>query len=155
MLIENERGDRLLSLASCDEAELEALAPLTHALVVARHAGRNLLVFNRHRQNWELAGGMIDPGESPRACAVRELREESGLICPSEALRFSGFTKLLLQPSKFNPSERIEYGALYVVDVERINPFVANEEISDVCWWDGGDLTGELDAIDRKLTQLV
>jgi hypothetical protein len=107
MLIENERGDQLLELIRCDEEELTRLVPLTHALVVAKHAGKHLLVFNRHRGHWELAGGTI------------------------------------------------EHGALYVVDIERIDPFVANEEISEICWWDGGELTGELDAIDRRLTQLV
>jgi ADP-ribose pyrophosphatase len=35
---------------------------------------------------WELAAGLIDPGESPRAAAARELHEELGFVVASEAL---------------------------------------------------------------------
>lgn len=156
MLIENEQGDQLLELVECAEAILSTLVPLTHALVAARHLGRNLLVFNRFKQRWELAGGLIDPGESARTCASRELREESGLVCSPEELRFVGAMKFLMQPGKSRPSTRIEYGALYFAEIEKLEgQFVASEEIADVCWWDGKEIIGEVDAIDEKLIWLV
>jgi 8-oxo-dGTP diphosphatase len=40
--------------------------------------GRVLLCRN-HRGEWELPGGRPDPGEPFRDCAVREVREETGL----------------------------------------------------------------------------
>src|SRR3954469_16320862 len=117
MLIEDKKGNRLLELISLRETDLSKVVPLTHALVVARHgANKNLLVFNRYRQCWELAGGMIDADETPRACAIRELRKESGLACDPDALRFVGAMKLLLQPSRFHAELHIEYGALYVTE---------------------------------------
>ena len=69
----------LLDVMDLDERALDTLEPLTHAVVVARRDGRTLLVFNRRKQHWELPGGWIDPGETPRAGAARELWEESGL----------------------------------------------------------------------------
>lgn len=155
MLIADQRGNRLLDLMNCDEEDLSRVTPLTHALVVARRGNAHLLVFNRHRQHWELAGGLIDEAETPRSCAVRELREESGLICDPTDLRFVGAMKFLLQPSRRHADVRIEYGALYVTETMQAAPFVATAEISNVCWWDGNEAIGEISAIDRKLIDLV
>lgn len=156
MLIQDKQGNQLLELVRFEEADLSRVAPLTHSLVVTRHDGnKNLLVFNRYRQCWEVAGGMIDPDETPRDCAMRELHEESGIVCLGNALQFVGAMKVLLQPSKFHAEVRVEYGALYRVDVEQIVPFVENEEIVRAYWWDGCEAIGEISAIDQKLTELV
>jgi 8-oxo-dGTP pyrophosphatase MutT (NUDIX family) len=44
---------------------------------VAVQAGRVLLLMNE-RAEWELPGGKLELGEDPRACAAREIGEESG-----------------------------------------------------------------------------
>ena len=156
MLIEDRWGNQLLELRALSEDALSELVPLTHALVVARRSGDSLLVFNRHRRYWELAGGLIDAGESPRACAIRELREESGLVCDPSALQFVGAMKFRLQPSRFNAAIHLEYGALYATQVqEPLAQFVPNQEISKVHWWDGGEAIGEISVIDRKLIELA
>ena len=43
---------------------------------------------------WEVPGGTLNPGESPLACAMRELREECGL----EAGRFELLGEILVAP---------------------------------------------------------
>lgn len=46
--------------------------------------GDKVLLMYRHKQPneglWIGPGGKVDPGESPYDCAVRELREETGLV---------------------------------------------------------------------------
>ena len=156
MLSQDKNGNQLLELIRLSETDLSQVQPLTHAVVVARFTGgESLLVFNRYRRWWELAGGLIDRDETPRVCAVRELREESGQICEPDALRFVGAMKLLLQPNRFHSTIRVEYGALYVVDIPEQSPFVPTDEIAQVCWWDGAEAIGEIAVIDQKLLELV
>ena len=58
----------------------------THAGgVVVRHRSDGLpeillVTSRRHRDHWVLPKGHVDPGEVPEASAVREVREESGVI---------------------------------------------------------------------------
>lgn len=42
-------------------------------------AGRVLLLETSYKTDWELPGGIIEPGESPRAGAEREILEELGI----------------------------------------------------------------------------
>ncbi|WP_375803532.1 NUDIX hydrolase [Streptomyces sp. A012304] len=55
------------------------------------------MVYDRFRGHWELPGGLLEPGESPRQAAVRELAEESGQM-PDAPLCFVGYAGFLLSP---------------------------------------------------------
>jgi 8-oxo-dGTP pyrophosphatase MutT (NUDIX family) len=39
------------------------------------------LVHRPLHRDWSLPKGKLEPGESPQACALREVREETGLTC--------------------------------------------------------------------------
>jgi 8-oxo-dGTP pyrophosphatase MutT (NUDIX family) len=54
------------------------------ALVAAWYEGRILLVETSYRRTRSLPGGYIRRGESPKAAAARELREEIGMDLPLE-----------------------------------------------------------------------
>ncbi|MFD4835710.1 NUDIX domain-containing protein [Streptomyces uncialis] len=57
----------------------------------------------RFRQRWELPGGCIELGESPRQAATRGLLEESGQA-PDEPLHFTRYAKFVLPPPTSKPS---------------------------------------------------
>jgi 8-oxo-dGTP diphosphatase len=155
MLAANQDGHQLVRLLQTPEADLDRLAELTHSRVVARHEDKVLLVFERNKHRWALPGGARNPGESPRHCAIRELREESSNDCSAEQLRFVGAFELHLAPTRLQPEPQVQYGALYEVAIEQIAAFLPNEEIGANLWWGGSELSHELDAIDRRLAELV
>ena len=45
-------------------------------------AGRALLCDTLFKSDWELPGGIVEPGEPPRSGAIREVREELGIDRP-------------------------------------------------------------------------
>ena len=55
-------------------------------VVLLRHARRVAIVESKHRGNWCPPKGGREKGESTTQCALRELREESGLRIDEEAL---------------------------------------------------------------------
>jgi 8-oxo-dGTP diphosphatase len=153
-LAQNAEGHRLVRLLNVGENGLTELPALTHARVIARHEQKVRLVFDRRKQTWQLPGGGLEAGESARACAARELHEESGNECVPARLHFSAAFELLLQPTRFTPNVHLQYGALFEAAVPHIAPFIPNEEIAATLWWDGGPLSHTLDAIDHKLIEL-
>lgn len=154
MLAENQEGHHLVRLLDTPEAELELGPALTHSKVVARHDDKVLLVFERSKQRWALPGGARNPGEEPRRCAARELREESSNDCAAEQLRFLAVFELRLGPTRLQAEPHTQYGALYLVTIDHIAAFLPNEEIGANLWWGGAELSHELDAIDRRLIEL-
>ncbi|MEU4385703.1 NUDIX hydrolase [Promicromonospora sp. NPDC023805] len=135
-LITDAQRNELVEFKCGSEDELDCLdpgIPLPLALVVARHDDCTLLVFNRWRKLWELPGGMIDPGETPRQAAIREFVEETGQ--PAPEVEYSGVATFRLMPDR-----RFEYAAVYVASLSGTTPFVANSEVEQIAWWDGREM---------------
>ncbi|WP_155338502.1 NUDIX hydrolase [Acrocarpospora corrugata] len=123
-------GDALLAFFSCREDDSCGMVPLPASLVAVWSGASLLLVFDNARREWELPGGRIDPGESPREAAVRELREESGEEISD--LSFAGHAQFRLGAER-----RIEYAAIFAAEIARpTGVFVPGAEISACCWWD-------------------
>ncbi len=57
--------------------------------------GKTLMLYRNKKENdyhegkWNGLGGKFEPGESPEDCAIREIKEEAGLIVKS--LKLKGF----------------------------------------------------------------
>lgn len=60
-------------------------------VIAVIHSGRVLMLQRAHDSkypdSWCIPGGKIEPGETALACAVRELREETGLIVAESEMR--------------------------------------------------------------------
>lgn len=62
-------------------------------LVYVRRDGQTLMVYRNkkpgdmHAGKWNGLGGKLEPGETPEACAAREVLEESGLTLRAPRLR--------------------------------------------------------------------
>ena len=58
------------------------------AVVLIDETSRILLELRSDVRMWGITGGRLDPGETPEACAVREIQEETGLLLEQKQLHF-------------------------------------------------------------------
>jgi len=100
-----------------------------------------LLVHRPHRQDWSLPKGRRRRGESALECALREVREETGMRCTVgpelPAVRY--------RDRKGRP-RRIRYWALH----EPAGAFQPNDEVDEIRWL-RLDRVGELITYEREL----
>ena len=146
----NRHGTVFLKFSPIPERELntDTYKPLLGTIIAIRHSQDFLLVYHRTRKEWELPGGRIEEGESPRDCAVRELFEETGQSV--ECLAFKAILKL-----RDGSDNRISFGALYSGSLAVPAPFRESEEISRIAFWDGKTDIGYVDEIDAALINLL
>ena len=129
-----------------DKVKMEKLDfPITHALIVAKNMTGFLLMYNTWKNKWELAGGIIEKGETMRECAEREMFEETNQI--AEEINFKGLMKFNLKNGK------TEYGGLFSAYIKNERPFLNNDEAGKIVFWNGIDDIGYIDEIDKKLLE--
>lgn len=131
----------MVALHEVPEAEAAGIAAPVFAVVIARSARGAVLVFNRYRKVWELPGGFIDPGESPREAARRELLEEA-------ECRGRGFHWLALAEVSDGATH---FGAVFRCEVTEVPAAVQNEEIGGLAYWQRGASPQPLGATDAAI----
>ena len=106
------------------------IAPFAACMLVRRHG--LILAVSRHFRPRDLGlpGGKIDPGESPRMAAIRELYEETGVVARSvstapvfdavddtghRVLTFEALVDVRIVPREMEEGARVEW-----VSVERL-----------------------------------
>lgn len=68
-----------------DPAARRVVRPSARGILI--RDGRILLVHNQRYDYYKFPGGGIEPGESPIAALIREVREEAGLTVPPESVK--------------------------------------------------------------------
>lgn len=106
-----------------------ARTALGAACAIFDPTGRVLLVHHTYgRLNWELPGGLVEPGEAPHEGAVRELLEETGLRGDPGRLTGAYFEA----NHAFGQMLHLVFRVLYD---ERQEPVPSSSEISEVGFW--------------------
>ncbi|MFC6333120.1 NUDIX domain-containing protein [Paenibacillus septentrionalis] len=142
----NKNGDIFVELININEDQVDQVDlefPITHSLVVAKSRDGFLLLFNSWRQQWEVTGGILEPGETLRECALREMLEETNQI-PAR-IEFKGLMKFVLKNGK------TEYGGLFSADIDTERPFIKNNEANSIIFWNGTNDIGYINEIDKEL----
>lgn len=150
MIIENKNGDQLLEVINIGEEEaFSNYYPITHALVVVKNKDKFILLHNKYRNQWEVAGGRLEKGETLLQCAKRECYEEIGYEISN--VKYLGLMKLMVKSNYFHKEDKIEYGGLYCADVIEDIHFIENDEMSKLCLYEEGIDVGYINEIDLKL----
>jgi 8-oxo-dGTP diphosphatase len=128
-------GGGLVSFHRLDDASFEgpdvAVSP-DCSLVVVLWNERVLLGFNVNREQWELPGGSLEPGESAQLAALRELAEETSIQASSVTLVAKAELTSRGGTTKYS-------AALFVVVLGSDPELVASDELSSFLWWNPAD----------------
>jgi 8-oxo-dGTP pyrophosphatase MutT (NUDIX family) len=95
-------------------------------VIRAAGAGFEVLVVHRPRyRDWSFPKGKAEPGESDEECALREVEEETGLVCElDEELSSTSYT------DGAGRSKRVRYWRMHVVG----GSLVFEHEVDDARW---------------------
>lgn len=85
-----------------------------------------VLVHRPAREDWSFPKGKLDEGETLEDCALREVLEETGLVC--RLGRFLGHTEY------HDRKNRPKVVAYWVMTVEKDAGFAVNDEVDELRW---------------------
>lgn len=122
------------------------LCQLSGSYAFVQCEGSVLMVFNKWRSQWELPAGKREGAETPRECAVRELFEETG-----QKLAFMEFLGILKTENV--KSGDVKLNPVFHATIGQLQPFLENEETSEMKLWDGDEEIGVIDEVDFHLVQ--
>ncbi|GGJ75840.1 hypothetical protein GCM10010123_02210 [Pilimelia anulata] len=104
-------------------------------------AGRVLIVEPTYKEDWEIPGGAVDADEAPLDAAVREIKEELGLLVQPGRL---------LTVDWVPPRDGRTEGMMFLFDGGQLTPEQENsirlaaDELRSWAWCDQGEATQRL-----------
>ncbi|MGN7478151.1 NUDIX domain-containing protein [Solibacillus silvestris] len=130
------------------ELQMNKYFNISGSYAVIKCKGKFLVCYNNWRNQWELPAGKREMNESPKQCAIRELYEETGQIVND--LAFKG-----LLMSKNIATGTIKYNPVYATEIQVLQPFIENNEISKIKLWDLKKDIGCFDELDREIFKYI
>ena len=133
---------RFVAFHEVPEADYPRVGQARFTVVLAHRPSGVVLVFNLYRKVWELPGGLIDPGETPRDAGARELAEEAGAAV--DALRWLGLVEV--------HDGATHFGAVYRGNVTTVAK-VDSDEVGGISLWTPAGHPDPLGHTDAALLQ--
>ena len=126
------------------------LAP-TAGVVARDRRGRLLRVQRADDGGWSLPGGRVEVGETWRACAEREFREETGLTVTIGAI-LGIYSDPTNQVHRYGDGTEVQFvGVVFEGHVDGSSVRPPDDEIKAVRYFDGADLPANLFGPDRPV----
>ncbi len=110
----------------------DAVLWLPAVTAVIRRDDQVLLVRRSDNGIWSPVTGIMDPGEEPAACAVRETFEETGVAIRVD--RLAAVTSGI-EVTHANGDQAIYLDLAFACTWVSGDPYVADDESVDVGWW--------------------
>ena len=143
-----DKGFVFLEFICINEKDIFNYQPIAGSYAVIKCEEKYLLCYNNWRKQWELPAGQREERETPKECALRELYEETGQIVTD--LEFKGLLKV-----KNIMNGNVKYNPVYFTTIEKLQPFIENEETSDILLWDLIEDIGYVDSVDMKIFEYL
>ncbi|ADL50847.1 NUDIX domain-containing protein [Clostridium cellulovorans] len=151
IIVENKSGHQLLEFIQISEEALlqsSDYKPITGAFAFIKCKDKYLVAYNKWRKQWEFPAGKIEEGETPKACAYRELFEETNQKVNN--LQYKGLFKIYDKNK-----QQIRYRATYFAEIDEIRTFAENEEMNEILLWDLKTDIGYFDEVDKRMLELI
>ncbi|SEQ34624.1 8-oxo-dGTP diphosphatase [Piscibacillus halophilus] len=148
MTITKNNGFKFLDFLVVKETEVYDYHRLAGSYSVIKCNNKYLICYNTLRKQWELPAGQREENETPKACAIRELYEETGQNVSD--LEFKGLLKV-----KNVTKNEIKYNPVYFTTLEKLQPFQKNNETSAINLWDLKQQIGYIDEVDIKIFDYI
>jgi 8-oxo-dGTP diphosphatase len=122
MTVEAAVADACLAVLEFDDARAwlerarqKPMEPLAAEVWVTEPSYRHVLLVRHRVRGWVPPGGTVEPGETPRAAAARELAEETGV--PGALLPVPAAVAVRSYRSDWTPTLGLSYAAVVGRDV--------------------------------------